>query len=207
LFTGLIEDTGLILRSGGGCISLCCSSLEGIRTGESVSVDGVCLTVTGASGSEVSFHASGETVGRSVAAGYTKGTEVNIERPLIASGKLHGHLVTGHVDCTARVLKAIPSGADRLVWISLDSACSGLVVEKGSVAINGISLTVASIRSDMFSAVLIPETLDRTNASSWKPGKKINLEFDIIGKYVMRYLRTRDGESRLKAYLEEKLEH
>ncbi len=207
MFTGLIEHTGVILRSGGGIILLRCDTLEGIRAGESVSVDGVCLTAVRTSGPEVSFHASGETTARSVAAGYTKGTEVNIEQPLSATGKLHGHMVTGHVDCTASVLKTVPSGTDRLVWISLDNRHAGLVVEKGSVAVNGISLTVASLQAGMFSVVLIPETLERTNAGGWKPGTKVNLEFDIVGKYVVRYLRTRDGESRLKAYLEEKLEH
>jgi riboflavin synthase len=206
LFTGLIEGTGTVLRSGGGEIQLRCDVLEGVRRGESVAVDGVCLTVSDASDSGVTFHTSPETSSRSLISGYARGTVVNVERPVTASGRLHGHMVTGHVDCVSTILRTVAEGVDRRIWIRFDSRFAGLLVEKGSVAVNGVSLTVASIRGDSFSVVMIPDTLDRTNAGSWKPGSRVNLEFDIIGKYVQRFLGIRDGESRLRSYLEEGLE-
>jgi riboflavin synthase len=126
---------------------------------------------------------------------------------MTVSGRLHGHMVTGHVDCVSSVLRTVPEGVDRRIWIGFENRFAGLLVEKGSVAVNGVSLTVASIRGDSFSVVIIPETLDRTSAGSWKPGTRVNLEFDIIGKYVQRFLGIRDGESRLRSYLEESLEN
>jgi riboflavin synthase len=203
LFTGLIEGTGRVVRTGGGVLVVSGGVLEGVLPGESVSVDGACLTATGAEGGEAAFHISGETAARSVAAGYVRGTEVNLERPLTAGGRFHGHVVTGHVDCTAQVTRAVPSGADRQVDFSLEERFSDLVVEKGSVAVSGISLTVASVGGGAFCVVLIPETLERTTAGSWKPGTRVNLEFDILGKYVLKHLGSGERESRLRAYLEE----
>jgi riboflavin synthase len=203
LFTGLIEGTGRVVRTGGGVLVVSGGVLEGAGPGESVSVDGACLTVTGSEGGEVTFHLSEETVARSVAAGYARGTTVNLERPVTAGGRFHGHLVTGHVDCTGQVKRAVPSGTDRRVDISLEEAFRDLVVEKGSVAVSGISLTVSSVEEGAFGVVLIPETLERTTAGSWKPGTRVNLEFDILGKYVLKHLGSRERESRLRAYLEE----
>jgi riboflavin synthase len=204
LFTGLIEDTGRVIGSGGNRVVLGSELLEGIRCGDSVSVDGVCLTVSEIpdQGKAV-FHYSGETGSRSLVSGYTVGSTVNLELPLKASDRLHGHLVTGHVDCTATVTGTAPSGSDRQVWVDFHRRFRGLVVEKGSVAVNGISLTVASLRGDSFAVMIIPETLDRTNAGSWKPGTGVNLEFDIIGKYVSRFLGIDREDSRLRSFLEE----
>jgi riboflavin synthase len=203
LFTGLIEGTGEVFRSGGDTLLVAAVCLEEVLPGESVAVDGTCLTVSEANGSRTAFHVSGETLSKTIAGGYAKGTEVNLELPLRAGGRLHGHIVTGHVDCTARVLKTEPAGADLRIWISLGKGFREMIVEKGSVAVSGISLTVASVEEGAFSVVAIPETLDRTTASKWKPGTMVNLEFDIIGKYVLRHLGAVEGDSRLRAFLEE----
>ena len=199
MFTGLIEGTGTVVRSSGGVIVLESSLLEDTAPGDSISVDGVCLTVTGTEGPQAAFHYSRETASSSIVSTYTRGTVVNIERPLEASSRLHGHLVTGHSDCVSPVTRTAPSGSDLRVWIGLDTRYAGLIVDKGSVAVNGISLTVVSAEADAFSVMLIPETLGRTAAGKWRPGTKVNLEFDIIGKYVARFLALRDRESRLRS--------
>ena len=148
MFTGLIEGTAEILRSAGGEIVAKYSGADGIAPGDSVSVDGACLTAEEVEGEEIRFHASPETLSRSAAGGYRKGARVNIELPLRADGRLHGHMVTGHVDCVSRVTAVRRDGPDRILGIALDPAWSYLVVEKGSVAVSGISLTVARVFGD-----------------------------------------------------------
>ncbi len=129
--------------------------------------------------------------------------EVNLERPLKLSDGLHGHLVTGHVDETASVLKVGRSGEDMTVWISCSRKYSTLLVEKGSIAVSGISLTIASLGQDRFSVVLIPETVRGTTVGNWKPGTHVNLEYDIIGKYAKKQTDAAIGEKRLRNYLEQ----
>ena len=207
MFTGLIESVGEVVRGTGDQVVVSSPMAAEIRTGDSIAIDGACLTVTGIRDREVSFHASRETMSRTIASDYTRGTKVNLERSLEIGDRLHGHMVSGHVDCTSGVLEIRRNREDRLIRISLPDTCSELVVGKGSVALNGISLTVVEAESNLFSVVLIPETLERTTAGSWKPGTRVNIELDILGEYVERHLRSLKYETRLRAFLEGNLEH
>jgi len=202
LFTGLIEDRGTVTASSGGEITLSTSLWKEASPGDSMAVDGSCLTVTGAGDGSLSFHCSQETLSKTVVSKYRPGSRVNLERPMLISDRLHGHILTGHVDETASVLKVRRSGAGMTAWISYSKDRAELLVPRGSVAVSGISLTIASLDSRCFSVALIPETLERTTAGSWAPGSAVNLEYDILGKYVRRRLDALLGDIELRRYLE-----
>ncbi|MCK4807210.1 MAG: riboflavin synthase [Candidatus Aegiribacteria sp.] len=187
----------------GGSLTVQTKLFEKALPGDSIAVDGSCLTVSDIGKRSLSFHCSAETVSRTIISGYCPGTEVNLERPLKLSDGLHGHIVTGHVDETAAVLKVKRSGEGMTVWISCSGKNFPLLVEKGSIAVSGISLTVASLAPDRFSVVLIPETLERTTTGNWKPGSQVNLEYDIIGKYVKKQTDEVIENRRLRDYLEQ----
>jgi len=203
LFTGLIEATGRVQTLSGSKLTIQAGIYESARPGDSIAVDGTCLTVSAVGNGNLSFYCSAETISRTVISGYHSGIEVNLERPLRLSDELHGHIITGHIDETASVLKVEIRGKNRTVWISGSSQYSTLLVEKGSIAVSGISLTVASLSGERFSVALIPETLGRTTVGNWKPGTRVNLEYDIIGKYVKRQADAAIGERRLRDYLEQ----
>lgn len=184
MFTGLIEDVGRVV-SAGSLLVLETELAPGLLPGESLAVDGSCLSVEKVSGRRVFFRVSPETLRRTVP--FRAGAPVNLERPLRLDGRLHGHLVTGHVDCAGTVGAVRTQGDFLQVRISCPGEWHGLLVEKGSVAVSGISLTVAELVPGAgFTVAVIPETLARTGAAKWKPGSQVNLEFDIIGKYVQR---------------------
>jgi len=203
LFTGLIEDRGIVVSSSGGRLEVRTFMAEDVSTGESVAVDGACLTVTGRTDGRISFLCSRETLSRTVIAGYIPGMSVNLERPLKVSERLHGHIVTGHVDEVASILRIRREGGFMTAWISCSREGAELLVPKGSVAVNGISLTVVSLETGRFSVALIPETLSGTNAGGWKPGAGVNLEFDIVGKYVLKRVKKVEGSAGFRKYLEE----
>lgn len=202
MFTGLIEGTGRVVRIAGGSLVVEQTLLRRPPSpGESLAVDGACLTVRSQEGPRLVFDCSGETLARTIAGGYAPGTVVNLERPVALGDLLHGHLVTGHVDCTARVLRMERTGGGATAWFSFPPEHALLLVEKGSAAVSGISLTVASLAPDRFSAALVPETLERTTAGSWAPGHRVNLEFDIVGKYVVRSTGAALAAGRLREQL------
>lgn len=203
MFTGLIEGTGRVRTLSNGNLAVQTAIFESATPGDSIAVDGSCLTVSGIVDKSILFHCSAETVSRTIISRYYPGTEVNLERPLKLSDGLHGHLVTGHVDGIASVLKIERYGEDMTVWISCSSKYSTLLVEKGSLAVSGISLTIVSLKQNRFSVVLIPETVRGTTAGNWNPGTYVNLEYDIIGKYVKKQTDAAIGEKRLRDYLEQ----
>lgn len=204
MFTGLIEDRGRVTGFSGGRLTVETRLGDSCSGGDSVAVDGSCLTVTRSKAGEVAFHCSPETVSTTIVSGYHSGSEVNLETPLSLDGLLHGHLVTGHVDQEASILKVQRTGEGLTAWISYSRKYSRLLVPRGSVAVSGISLTVASLSSDRFSVALIPETLQRTTAGNWKPGTRVNLEYDIVGKYLQRQFEAAAGESGLRKYIEQR---
>jgi riboflavin synthase len=170
-------------------------------------VDGSCLTVETTGEATLGFSLSGETLQRTIAGGYRAGDRVNLELPLEAGGRLHGHFVTGHVDCTGRVEEMSERGSWRLLRISHPTSGDPLVVEKGSIAVDGVSLTVAETSGGRFSVALVPETLAASTAGGWRPGRAVNLEYDILGKYVLAAARRGDGPradagSAIREYLE-----
>jgi riboflavin synthase len=188
MFTGLVAGTGAVesLERGDDGVRLRVrTELAGeLRPGDSVAVNGVCLTAVEADDAAFSADVMAETLRRSSLGPLTTGDEVNIELPLRAGDRLGGHMVQGHVDGTGRVEAVSEDGFARLVRIGASPEVLRYVVEKGSIAVDGVSLTVSSVDDDGFEVSLIPETLERTNLGSAAPGRVVNLEVDVVAKYV-----------------------
>jgi len=193
MFTGIVESmgriTGLEARADGALFKIEAGALsEGVRIGDSVALDGCCLTVVRVDGEELCFEAVAETLALTSIGERKAGDRLNLERALPASGRLDGHIVQGHVDGTGQVRGIERSGDDVRMTIGCDRALAELLVPKGSVAIDGVSLTVVDPRADAFSVALIPHTLVVTTLGDREPGDRVNLEADVIGKYVRHYL-------------------
>jgi len=189
VFTGLITDTGEIAVRQGERVGVRAGALQGLAPGESVAVNGVCLTVEEEKGGLLWFTLSRETLGRSHASLWLAGTPVNLERSLTLQDFVGGHLVQGHIDGTGKVAKALgPAGT--VLRIAYPAEHKMLLVEKGSVAVHGVSLTVASLLpGSVLEAAVIPETARRTVLGRLKAGQPVHLEFDIIGKYIAQWMR------------------
>jgi riboflavin synthase len=164
-----------------------------IRKGDSLSVSGACLTVADKGAGRFFADVSAETLERTNFRSFSAGTRVNLERAMAASGRLDGHLVYGHVDGSGTVREIRPSGDSRVFHIGADISIMKFVVFKGAVAVDGVSLTVSAIRPDGFEVTLIPFTLGRTTFGGARPGDKVNVETDIVGKYVLRFLESKDS--------------
>lgn len=209
MFTGIVEDLGEVeaVEHAGDSARVFIRSdkvTHGTRPGDSIAVNGVCLTVTGllsdlpaaegtppdAPGATRGFTADvmGETLARSSLAGVVPGTKVNLERSVRLEDRLGGHLVQGHVDGTAAIIRRQPQEHWEVVRIGLPPGLASYVVHKGSIAVDGISLTVSGMGDDWFEVSLIPETLKRTTLGAKQPGETVNLEVDVIAKYVQKLL-------------------
>src|SRR5512146_1688100 len=192
MFTGLVSDIGaverLVPRQGGARLTLRPRALpaDALVLGESVACSGVCLTVVERGGGLVSFDAIPETLSRSTLGGWRPGTRVNLERALALHDRLGGHLVQGHVDAVGEVLRRVPEGQGARLTVSLPASIAPLVAEKGSIAVDGVSLTVATAGRDRFEIALIPETLARTTLGQARPGTRVNLEADVVARHVAR---------------------
>ncbi len=189
MFTGIVEEVGRIqsrsAAGGGDRLEIEAGNLaRELDTGQSVSVDGVCLTVEAVLDRGFRVFLSTETLERSTLGERTEGARVNLERALPAAGRFDGHLVQGHVDATTELLAAEDLGEDRWLTFALPRQQAPYIVEKGSVALDGISLTVAERTDETFSVAIIPETDDRTALPNRNPGDPVNLEVDIVAKYV-----------------------
>ena len=158
------------------------------RVGDSVAVNGACLTVTGTGGGRVAFEAVRETLERTALGELAAGSRVNLERALRADGRLDGHIVQGHVDETGRVRALRPGENDTRLLVSTSKSFADWLVEKGSVAVDGVALTVVGLEADGFDVALIPHTLASTTLGELRGGERVNLEADVLGKYVKRYL-------------------
>jgi riboflavin synthase len=188
MFTGLVAGTGAVEsleRADDGLRLRVRTDLAGeLRPGDSVAVNGVCLTAVDADAAGFSAEVTAETLRRSSLGPLTVGDQVNLELPLRAGDRLGGHMVQGHVDGTGRIDAVREDGFARVVRIGAPPAVLRYVVEKGSIAVDGVSLTVSSVDRDGFEVSLIPETLERTNLGSVAPGRVVNLEVDVVAKYV-----------------------
>ena len=190
MFTGIIEELGTVERVGAGRITVRAQRvLEGTRLGDSIAVNGVCLTVTHLTGAGFTADVMPETLRRSSLGQLRPGSRVNLERAMAADGRFGGHIVSGHIDGTGRI--AATRRDDNAVWYTVETPAPLLryIVEKGSITIDGISLTVAAVEQDRFSVSLIPHTAQVTILGEKGPGDTVNLETDIIGKYVEKLLR------------------
>lgn len=193
MFTGIIEKIGLVRevrRQRGGLVLVIEASLEGepLRVGESVAVSGPCLTVERLLPSGFEVYASLETIERTTLGRLTQGHRVNLERALRLGDRLGGHILTGHVDGVGRVRSVVPSGDAKRVTILAPPEAARLLAPKGSVAVDGVSLTVNSVNGHEFSVMLVPHTLRSTTLSDLRPGDEVNIEADILARYVATLL-------------------
>ena len=193
MFTGLIEEIGKVLwiraTERGTQLQVAAPGIsQGIRKGDSIAVNGCCLTVSSHRAENLTFDLLEETLERTNLRHLRRDSPINLERALAADGRVGGHFVQGHVDCTARTRAFEMEGADYRLEVELPSDFSHYVIRKGSVAINGISLTVAELLPGSFTVWIIPQTRRYTNLSGVAPGDWLNLEFDLLAKYVERML-------------------
>ena len=198
MFTGIVEELGEVAgleRHGAAAQLTIRGATQGTSLGESIAVNGVCLTVTDIIDGTFTADVMGETLDRSGLGGLKQGDPVNLERSVRLADRLGGHLVQGHVDATASIISRTPAANWDQVRISLPGLISRYVVEKGSIAVDGISLTVSALSPPQaaqaegwFEVCLIPETLKRTTLGTREPGDTVNLEVDVIAKYVARLL-------------------
>jgi riboflavin synthase len=192
MFTGLVEKTGLCgamqrLPAGGGRLVLAPQPLSA-SPGDSIAVNGCCLTVTSAKPDELAFDVLAETLRCTNLGDLVQEDRVNLELPLRADGRLGGHFVQGHVDAAVRVMTTSEEGADLRIEIELPPTLAPCVAHKGSVAVNGVSLTVAEVGTDRFTVWIIPHTRQITNLGDLRVGSRVNLETDILAKYVGRFV-------------------
>jgi riboflavin synthase len=193
MFTGIVETVGTVasLQRQGDLALLAVDApeiSEGVRVGDSVAVNGGCLTITKESGGRFEFQAVLETLEKTKLGELRAGSRVNLERALRADARLDGHIVQGHVDGTGRVRKLSREGDDVRLAIDCDAELAGVLVAKGSVAIDGVSLTVVGVNDHGFDVALIPHTLAVTTLGELRPGDRVNLETDVLGKYVKQYV-------------------
>lgn len=198
MFTGIVEELGEVtavetladasrFRVRGPVVT------RDAKHGDSIAVNGVCLTVVEREGDEFTADVMAETLKRSALGALTVGSRVNLERPMAADGRFGGHIVQGHVDGTGTITERTPSDNWEVVEISLPAELARYVVEKGSVTVDGVSLTVVEAGAEHFTVSLIPTTLALTTLGHKQPGDPVNLEVDVIAKYVERLLGAREA--------------
>jgi riboflavin synthase len=208
MFTGLVADLGSVQSverdADGATVRIATRLAEELGEGDSVAVNGVCLTAIDVRDGSFAAQAMIETLRRSSLEQLSEGSSVNLELALRASDRLGGHIVQGHVDATATVAGIRPEGFARVLDFDTDSdpgsdtgsQLTRYMVEKGSVAVDGVSLTVSEVREDGFSVSLIPETLQRTSLGEAQVGDRVNIEVDVLAKHVERLMSTHDGAGR-----------
>ena len=195
MFTGIVESLGTVESitdvAGGRRLALDVGDLAtGLKVGDSLAVNGVCLTAVevGPDNGVVAVDVVAETLHRSNLGSVAQGDRVNLERPMRADGRFDGHIVQGHVDATGEVTGIVPEGEGRLIRIAASPEGLRYVVEKGSITVDGVSLTVTSVDANGFEIALIPHTMSVTTLGLRQPGDRVNLEFDVLAKYVERLL-------------------
>jgi len=201
MFTGLIEEVGAVSAvessSAGSRISVSAAKiLENVQLGDSIAVDGACMTVVAFDEQGFTFEASPESLSKTNLSGFRPGRRVNLERPLTPVSRIGGHYVTGHVDGMATLVSKVEQGNSIILTFEVDSReLAELFVPKGSVTVLGISLTVNTVEGQRFSVAIIPHTLTHTNLGDYQPGDRVNIETDLLGKYVRRLMFERGADS------------
>lgn len=199
MFTGIIEELGTVgqMDRRPDSIKLTIQArkvLEGTQLGDSIAVNGVCLTVTSMTDSSFTADVMHETMRRSSLSDIKSGSKVNLERAMQVGGRLGGHIVSGHIDGVGHIARIAADGIARVITISIPKDMEPFIVEKGSIAIDGISLTVVSVGNSQFSVSIIPHTMANTTLIDKHPGAVVNLETDVIGKYVHSFTTTHTGK-------------
>lgn len=192
MFTGIVREVGTVAAfDGSRLVVTAAETAAGAGVGDSVSVAGVCLTVVETADARLAFDVVQETLARTVLGSLEPGSAVNLEPSLRVGDQLGGHVVQGHVDAVGRVRSVTPEGEGRRVWVDAPESVRGHCVEKGSIALDGVSLTVAALDDDGFEVALIPHTLAVTTLGRLEPGDEVNLEGDVLGKVVERLVAGR----------------
>ena len=204
IFTGIIEELGVVksiaINGTSGCITIKAQKvLEGTQLGDSIAVNGTCLTVTSINSDGFSADVMAETVRRTSLSQVGKGDMVNLERAMILNGRFGGHIVSGHIDGTGTITKYTKE--ENAIWVTIKAPeeILDLIVEKGSICIDGISLTVATVSDRDFQVSIIPHTAKETTLIHKKVGSLVNLENDIVGKYIKKLMENRQEEQAKKA--------
>jgi riboflavin synthase len=193
MFTGIIEKQGRVLSfdagAGGRRLFIELTDWQdSLQPGQSLAVNGVCLTVAEFEAGRCGLDVVPETLRRTTLADLRAGAVVNLERAVAAGGRFDGHFVQGHVDAVAHVQRVLTDRDEHLVWFEHDGACTPLIVPKGSIAVDGVSLTIAEVRPGKFSVALIPATLARTTLGDLRPGRRVNLETDLMARAILHQL-------------------
>ena len=197
MFTGLVESVGIVKsvrpRGPGRELSIRASSslLKGASVGDSMAVDGCCQTIVRCDKKSFSVVAVSETLSKTTFGNFTTGTRVNLERPMQADSRLGGHFVLGHVDGVTKVTKISGDDTTKMFWFALPKKSASLVIPVGSIAVNGVSLTVARLTKSAFAVAIIPHTFEHTTFADLEVGSLVNIEYDMLGKYVERILSVR----------------
>ena len=204
IFTGIIEELGVVksiaINGASGCITIKAKKvLEGTQLGDSIAVNGTCLTVTSINSDGFSADVMAETVKRTSLSQVGKGDLVNLERAMILNGRFGGHIVSGHIDGTGTITKYTKE--ENAIWVTIKAPDKilDLIVEKGSICIDGISLTVATVSDQDFQVSIIPHTAKETTLIHKKVGSLVNLENDIVGKYIKKLMENNQEEQAKKA--------
>jgi riboflavin synthase len=196
MFTGIVSDIGEVAARDGGRFTIrCAHAADSIAVGASISCDGACLTVTtvapDGTGSIFAVDVSNETLSRTTLGEWQAGRRINLERALKAGDELGGHIVSGHVDGVGRIAAMHEDGASRRFTIEVPADVAPYIASKGSVALDGISLTVNEVEENLFGINIIPHTLTHTTLGAKKPGDRVNLEIDVVARYVARLMEFR----------------
>ena len=209
MFTGLIEETGpvkLFEKTPSGAVLTveCKKILEDVKLGASIAINGACHTVVDFSQSSITVQTSNETLAVSNFSALRNGSIVNLERAMTLSSRLDGHLVSGHIDGTAIFLDRVSDGFSNKLFFKIDEKLKKYIIYKGSITVNGISLTIASIDDATFSVEIIPHTMINTNLGQLKVGDIVNIETDIIAKYIEKFSHVGNNTTKItKSFLEE----
>ncbi|MCU0452267.1 MAG: riboflavin synthase [Bacteroidetes bacterium] len=201
MFTGLVEEAGcvrrMLRRRGGVTFEIEGRiTLKGLAIDHSIAVDGVCLTVVKRTRGAFVVQAVEETLRKTTLGGLQVGDHVNLERPLLPNSRLGGHFVLGHVDGMGKVISKEVRGSSWHYWIHIPKGFAQHLIPVGSIAVDGISLTMAEVSSQAFAVSIIPHTMEVTTVDRWRPGAKVNLEFDVLGKFVEQFLTVRAKDRR-----------
>lgn len=211
MFTGLVQMLGVVSDvrrvENGMDIVISVPDTGDLKVGDSMLTNGVCLTATEVYDTGFVVHAVSETLSRTTLGSLKRGDKVNLERALSPGDRLDGHIVTGHIDGVGRIEKRIRAGTAVNFWFSASKDITRLIVEKGSIAVDGISLTVTGVTDTAFGVSIIPHTLENTTLGFKYPGDLVNLETDIIGKYVVKLLEAYNKSSSNRMGLEFLAEH
>ncbi len=212
MFTGIIEELGTVgaMDRRSDSIRLTIEAkkvLEGTQLGDSIAVNGICLTVTSLGPSYFTADVMHETMRRTGLADVRNGSQVNLERALQVGSRLGGHIVSGHIDGVGRIISITTDGIAKVIRIGIPDTMAPIIVEKGSIAIDGISLTVAAVTPDSFTVSIIPHTIANTTLLTKREGSIVNLETDMIGKYVHNFTVDYTQRGKGKLTLEKLIEN